>query len=123
MMVGQLRATAWLAFIILSIGIGTNVTRARQADDFSKLSRQVGKLYRDRKYAEATDIARRALAMAERQFGPGDVSTALNYLGMLYHAQGRYAEAEPLQKRALIAADVELIPVTVIAARLSSSTK
>ena len=44
-----------------------------------------------------------ALATFEKALGPEhpDVATSLNNLASLYYAQGKYAEAEPLYKRAL----------------------
>ena len=44
-----------------------------------------------------------ALAIWERVLGPEhpDVATGLNNLALLYDDQGKYAEAEPLYKRAL----------------------
>jgi tetratricopeptide (TPR) repeat protein len=43
------------------------------------------------------------LAIREKVLGPEhpDVAQSLNNLGELYRIQGRYAEAEPLLKRAL----------------------
>ena len=42
--------------------------------------------------------------MLEEARGPDDptVAIALNFLALLYDAQGRYEEAEPLFKRALV---------------------
>ena len=42
-----------------------------------------------------------ALAIAEKVLGPPQVAAILNDLANLYRAQRRYAEAEPLSKRAL----------------------
>ncbi|MBL0123381.1 MAG: tetratricopeptide repeat protein [Betaproteobacteria bacterium] len=41
----------------------------------------------------------RSLAIMENSLGPNhpDVATSLNNLGMLYKAQGKYADAEPLK--------------------------
>jgi esterase/lipase superfamily enzyme len=72
------------------------------ADDLNALNQQFEQLYRAGKYAEAIELAQRALTVAERQFGPDDVQVgrALNNLAELYRAQGRNGEAEPLIKRA-----------------------
>ena len=54
-------------------------------------------------YAGAEQLARQALALAERAFGPEHPATAvsLNNLANVLQAQGRYGEAEPLHRRAL----------------------
>ncbi|MHC9538936.1 MAG: tetratricopeptide repeat protein [Vulcanimicrobiota bacterium] len=48
-------------------------------------------------------IARQALEVAEKTFGPEHLctSTSLNNLAELYRLQGRYSDAEPLYQRAL----------------------
>jgi tetratricopeptide (TPR) repeat protein len=60
-------------------------------------------LHQAGRYAEAIPVAVNALALAERLNGPDHpaVGTGANSLAELYRAQGRYAEAEPLLKRAL----------------------
>jgi tetratricopeptide (TPR) repeat protein len=52
---------------------------------------------------EAEAACRKTLARAEDSFPGGDhlVAEALNTLGMIHKFQGRYAEAEPLYRRAL----------------------
>ncbi len=47
---------------------------------------------------------KRALAIREKALGPDhpNVATSLNNLALLYHKQGRYVDAEPLYKRALV---------------------
>jgi tetratricopeptide (TPR) repeat protein len=97
------RAAVPIVFAILSIAIGSIAARAQQNSDLDTLNQQVVQLYRAGKYSEATDIAKRVLALTERQFGPEDakVGTALNNLAELYRTQGRLAEAETLYKRAL----------------------
>jgi CHAT domain-containing protein len=96
-------ATARIVFVILSIVISDNVASAQQTEDFNALNQIVGQLYRAGRYAEATEIAKRALAVAESQFAPEHptVARALNNVAELYRVQGRYAEAEPLYLRAL----------------------
>src|SRR2546425_452013 len=58
--------------------------------------------YRQGRYSEAERSFQAALKEAE-QFGPEDprVARTLNNLALLYDAQHRYAEAEPLLQRAL----------------------
>ena len=50
------------------------------------------------KYAEVAAVAKRALAIAERKFGPYHhaVGLALNNLAEQYRNQGRYTEAKSL---------------------------
>ncbi len=60
------------------------------------------KAYQQGNYPEAEKYLAAAVKEAEG-FGPQDprLATSLNNLAGLYHAQGKYAEAEPLHKRAL----------------------
>ena len=76
---------------------------AQGTDDLAALNTQVTELYRAGKYAEAAEIAKRSLAVAEKQFGldHSQVGTELNNLAMLYENLGRHREAEPLYKRSL----------------------
>ena len=62
-------------------------------------------------YAEAEKLWLAALEQAEK-FGPQDqrLATSLNNLAVLYRTQGRYAEAEPLYKRALAIREKTLGP-------------
>jgi CHAT domain-containing protein/tetratricopeptide (TPR) repeat protein len=94
-------------------GAGTFVLfRLKPPEDLEALNRQVTQLRQAAKYVEATDVAKRALAQAERQFGPDQlgISLALSTLATLYHDQGRYAEAESLFKRALTVNEKALGP-------------
>ena len=67
-------------------------------DDLDALNHQALRLRQAGKYAEATEIAKQSLALAERKFGPdhSNVAPSLNNLAFLYQNQGRYDEAEPL---------------------------
>ena len=60
------------------------------------------KAYQQGNYPEAEKRLVAALKEAEG-FGPQDprLATTLNYLGLVYDAQGKYAEAEPLYERSL----------------------
>jgi tetratricopeptide (TPR) repeat protein/CHAT domain-containing protein len=106
------RAVPLIVFAVCSMAIGSFAAETQRSNELATLYQQVVQLYQAGKYAEATDIAKRALALAEHQFGPDHptVGTALNNLAELYHAQGRYAEAEPLMKRALAIAEKTLGP-------------
>ncbi len=76
---------------------------AAQRADVGALNEQSAKLHSQGKDKEATAIAEKAMALAERKLGPSHPGTlkSLINLASLYMAQGRYAEAEPLLKRAL----------------------
>jgi esterase/lipase superfamily enzyme/Tfp pilus assembly protein PilF len=97
------RPAALIVFVTVWILVGSINAKAQQSNDLNILNKQVVQLYHTGKYAEATDIAKRALALAERQFGANgaEVGNALSNLAELYRAQGRYVEAEPLYKRSL----------------------
>ena len=88
------------------------VSHAQRAEDAVALDAKVEKLYREGKYPEAIEIAKRVLAIRERALGPehADVRTALNNLAELYRLQGRYAEAEPLYRRSLAIREKTLGP-------------
>ena len=60
------------------------------------------KAYQQGRYAESEKLLLFALKEAEK-FGEQDprLATSLNNLAALYQAQGKYAEAEPLSRRAL----------------------
>lgn len=60
-------------------------------------------LHREGRISEAIEVAMEALKVAEITFGPNhpNMAASLNTLALLYHSQGKYAEAEPLYKRAL----------------------
>ena len=83
---------------------GDDRTKAQDAADPEALNRQVEQLYQVSMYFEATEIAKQALAAAERKFGPEHpvVAKVLNNLATLYFVQGRDAEAEPLFTYALV---------------------
>ena len=53
------------------------------------------------RYQQARPFAEKALQLDEQEFGPDHRTTAtlLNELARLYHAQGKYADAEPLYQR------------------------
>ncbi len=73
------------------------------------------KAYQQGNYPEAEDQLGAALKEAEG-FGPQDprLATSLNNLALLYHDQGRYAEAEPLYERALAIVEKALGPEVMV---------
>ncbi len=67
--------------------------------------------YEQGNYVEAVKQTKAALSAAEA-FGPQDprLATSLNNLAVLYYAQGKYTEAEPLIERALAIREKALGP-------------
>jgi len=74
------------------------------ADPTARLYDDLGELfYAQARYKETEPLMRRALAIDEATYGPGDpkVATDLNGLAVLLKATNRLSEAEPLIRRAL----------------------
>jgi tetratricopeptide (TPR) repeat protein len=88
----------------------------------------LGRLYGTQKqYAQAEPLFKRALAIAEHDYGSTDLQVAwhLNNLGLLYQAQDQYAWAEPLFHRTLVITEQALNPkrpetVKLVAAALTT---
>jgi len=57
--------------------------------------------YKQGRYADAEEPLKAALKEVQRLGQDNRLGTTLNKLALLYHAQGMYAEAEPLYKRSL----------------------
>src|SRR5262249_13412944 len=104
---GLPRIAALVGLVVCCLITVFITAEAQQNDDLNSLDQQTVQLSRAGKYQEATEVAQRALSLAERQFGPDDTSVAehLNNLALLYETQSRYVEAEPLMKRALSIAE------------------
>jgi tetratricopeptide (TPR) repeat protein len=111
-MTKPLRHSAALIILLAILMLGASTAKAQRGDDLETLSLRVEQLYQAGRYAEATELAKRQLALAERRFGPNNpnVGRALNNLAALYHGQGRDGEAEPIMKRALAIAEKALGP-------------
>jgi len=83
------------------------------ADPPGRLTNQLGLLLEAKAlYAEAELLYRRALAIAEKNFGPDhpEMATALNNLAALLQNTNRFAEAEPMMRRALAIAEKSFQP-------------
>ncbi len=57
--------------------------------------------YKQGRYTDAEEPLKAALKEVQRLGQDSPLGTTLNKLALLYHAQGMYAEAEPLYKRSL----------------------
>ncbi len=93
-----------LSFLLVLIGLCLWPVGLRaQSAALMKAYKQGEALYQAGRYDEALPFWKKALKLGQREFGPEQPSTAmlLNNLAELYRLQGRYAEAEPLHKRAL----------------------
>jgi len=104
MVVGNFRCAIGLIILVaFSTIFLAAAARSEPVDELETLIQQVERLYQAGKYAEATDVAQRALQLTEHQLGPEhpNVATRLNNLAVLYSAQGRIADVEPLYRRAL----------------------
>jgi tetratricopeptide (TPR) repeat protein len=74
-----------------------------QSLQWQALIRQANDLRRKGEYDHAVEIAQQALDLAEAYAGPYHpaAGVSLNFLALIYSAQGNYAQAEPLFERAL----------------------
>jgi tetratricopeptide (TPR) repeat protein len=74
-----------------------------QKESWEELNAKVAVLYQQGRYLEASNVAEEALKVAEETFGLKHINVALSLdnLAVLYQDQGKYAEAEPLFKRAM----------------------
>jgi len=73
------------------------------AERWAELDNEVTQLYRNGEYAEAVGVAEESVHVGEATVGDESpaLASSLNLLALLYDKQGRYADAEPLLKRAL----------------------
>ena len=110
-----MRATL-LPIAIIAIGIGCD-----KADDthnktdnteLNTLNKEVKQPHHLSGYDSAVVVAKKAIEIAERTYGPDhpNVATSLNNLASFYQDQGQYAEAEPLFKRSLAIREKALGP-------------
>src|SRR5262249_55235846 len=90
----------------------THPATAQAPNDVGALDAQFTALLQAGKYAEATKIGQRMLAMAEKELGREHptVGQMLAGLGFLYQVQGRNAEAAPLYTRSLAISERMLGP-------------
>ena len=95
------KKTRWLLVGVLCLVLWPVQTLAQQAT-WEQHMRAGGAAYRQGNYAEAEKQWNAGLGVAEA-FGTQDprYATSLNNLALLYRAQGRYGDAELLQKRDL----------------------
>jgi tetratricopeptide (TPR) repeat protein len=97
------RLAAPLAVAAALWGIAlAGAAQAQQQDDLARLRAEVSRLHAEGKYAEAAPVAERYVALARQRGEESPVlAAAVAWLGNVYKAQGRYAEAEPAYRRSL----------------------
>ncbi len=99
--------------LVLAVCAGLSLSGTARADEalWQKHMRAGMQAYQRGQYAEAAKLFEAALKETE-EFGPEDprLALSLNELALLYQAQGKYAQAEPLYKRALAVAEQALGP-------------
>jgi hypothetical protein len=71
------REVALITTVIILASVDPMPGEAQGADDLAALDSQVVELYRAERYAEAMEVAKRSLALAERQFGPDHVDVII----------------------------------------------
>jgi len=93
----------WQISVAIFCGCLLAMPALAQQQTLYDLNAEVLSLNRQGRYAQSVQVAKKALAMAEKTLDPDhpDVATSLNNLADLYKIQGKYAQAEPLHKRAL----------------------
>jgi tetratricopeptide (TPR) repeat protein len=96
----------------LLAAVGFEGARAQGADDTAALRKRIGELQNQARYSEAVVLAQQYVELALRKHGETntEVASAIALLAILYQAQGRYAEAEPLYRRALTITEKSLGP-------------
>ena len=94
--------TSWLLVGLLCLGLLPMVAPSAQETRWDSIMADAAKAYQQADYAQAKKLLLAALKEAEK-FGEQDprFATSLNNLAELYRAQGKYAQAEPLYRRAL----------------------
>ncbi len=102
--------TRWLLVGLVCLAAAAGAYAFLQGGPWETYMAAGNKAYQQGNYAEAEKQFAAALEEAE-QFAPEDprLATSLNNLAALY-AQGRYAEVEPLYKRALAISEKALGP-------------
>ncbi len=95
------KRTRWLWAVLVCLVLWPAFAEAQQ-EAWERHMRAAIEPYQQGHYAKAVTQIQDALRAAEA-FGPDDprLATSLNNLAELYRLQGRYEEAEPLNKRAL----------------------
>src|SRR3989442_10818090 len=89
------------SFVLVLASFSSTSARAQQ-DLWERLNAQAMDLHRQKRDDEAAATARETLAVAEKTFDPSSpkLAISLTNLADIYRSQARYADAEPLYRRA-----------------------
>ena len=109
-----LKLTFRIVVLLLS-ALGLEIHAGIQTDNWKEnkeVENQVIQLYQAARYHEAIPLAKNALEITEKTFGPKHPNTAasLSNLAAGYQAIGQYDKAEPLYQRALAILETILGP-------------
>jgi len=106
----MLRKVCWMLVGILCV-VFVSIQACTQETQWRKHMAAGAKAHREGRYTDAERSFQAAVKEAEA-FGPQDprLATSLNNLAELYRLQGKYAEAEPLNKRSLAIREKALGP-------------
>jgi CHAT domain-containing protein/tetratricopeptide (TPR) repeat protein len=101
-----------LAGFVWSIALA-GAAHAQVEDDLARLLALVGRLHGQGRFAEAVPVAKRAVALARKQYGEEheEFAVSIAWLASVYRAQRRFSEAEQLYKRSLAIAEKALGPL------------
>ncbi|MCX7003949.1 MAG: tetratricopeptide repeat protein, partial [bacterium] len=99
-----MKRTTTMLLVLLYLVFCAGLTVAAQEIQWKPLNDEALSLYHKGLYDRAVVVATNALQIAEQETGSNHlyyVADSLNNLALVYKAQGQYAAAEPLYKRAL----------------------
>src|SRR5262245_64068280 len=105
MIVGHVQR--WIALIVcvvLLAATGSIHARAQRGDQLAALIEEVIQRYRQGKFADATPLAERYVALAAKKYSQNhpEYALAIGWLANVYSAQGRYSEAESLYRLSIV---------------------
>jgi len=90
--------------LVLSFFVSIDCTTLNEIIQAEKLDKQITQLSQQGQYQKAIPLAKEAIEIKTRIYGPEDpdVAKSLNNLGLLYDSMGAYAQAESLYQKALV---------------------
>ena len=97
-----MKTPATVLFTLLFLFTSPTTVHAKAGIEWETLNDEVMSLYRAGHYERAVAVARKALAVAEKNAGPDhpSMATPLTNLAAMYRFTNRHGEAEKLEQRA-----------------------